>query len=468
MNTAQLQEIEQATAVLLTQNIRVLQTHFFSDTEFGQIKQLLTWLSPAVGATVIDAGCGVGETARIMAQMREDLHFKLVNISRFQLSHCPTGDQFEHIEADFHAMPIADQSADAMLINSSMCHSDPIKLFREAARVLKDGAPLLVTDLCRMSGDNALMERVIASRAWPAETIEAWARQAGFEFESGIAGKGDDSQLRALFKSDEKYDLVFAGTLPCVWRFVRRVIHDPIESAFWRHERIAMQFSGGRDSLATLYSLRPYWDRMTVYHLDTGDQFPETRELVEKIAAMVPRFERIQGMLADTIANHGLATDLLPTNNTQVGQMVSGAKHKMLDRYDCCYRSLMRPMHNRMIDDGVTLIIRGQRDSDYKSPPKKSGDIEGQFEVLYPIQSWSDKDVMAYLEKIDAPITRFYAEGLDTTLECMTCTAWWDDGRAAYLKKHYPEKYQEYIRKLGIVRDAISAQFSFLKREFKA
>ncbi len=55
---------------------------------------------------------------------------------------------------------------------------------------------------------------------------------------------------------------------------------DHTASAFARHKRIAFQFSGGRDSTAALYLLRAYWSRMTVIHLDTGDQFPETREVV--------------------------------------------------------------------------------------------------------------------------------------------------------------------------------------------
>ena len=38
-----------------------------------------------------------------------------------------------------------------------------------------------------------------------------------------------------------------------------------------RHERIALQFSGGKDSLALWGLMRPHLDRVVVYHVDTGD-----------------------------------------------------------------------------------------------------------------------------------------------------------------------------------------------------
>ena len=61
-----------------------------------------------------------------------------------------------------------------------------------------------------------------------------------------------------------------------------------------RHGRGALQFSGGKDSLALVYLLRPQWDRLTLYHVDTGDLLPEVREIVDTVEAMVPDFRRIE------------------------------------------------------------------------------------------------------------------------------------------------------------------------------
>jgi len=157
----------------------------------------------------------------------------------------------------------------------------------------------------------------------------------------------------------------------------------------------------------------------------------------------------------------------MPTDHTPAGRLVSGLP-SLIDRYECCYRSLMAPMHQRMLEDGITLIIRGQRDSDYVTPPMRSGDSDGQIEVFYPIQDWTDQDVMEYLAWLGIEPTPFYDHGLSTTPECMTCSAWWDDGRAAYLKQHHPEKHAEYVAKLQTVRAAIMNQMKDLDAELAA
>lgn len=241
-----------------------------------------------------------------------------------------------------------------------------------------------------------------------------------------------------------------------------------IEQAFARHERVGFQFSGGRDSLAALYFLRPYWERMTVYHTDAGEQFPETKALVDRVAAEIPRFVRIPGLLHETRRLRGFPSDIVPTDNTPVGLMVSGAAVKIIDRYECCFHSVMYPMHQKMLEDGITLIVRGQRDSDYVRPPMRSGEQDGGVEVLYPIQAWNDEQVLAYLDRIGVKPAPFYAEGLRTTPECMTCTAWWDDRRAAYLKRHHPDKYLEYVGNLAIVKGEIMRQFASLDAELTA
>jgi len=61
-----------------------------------------------------------------------------------------------------------------------------------------------------------------------------------------------------------------------------------------RHGRGALHFSGGKDSLALVYLLRPSWERLTLYHVDTGDLLPEVREIVDMVEGMVPDFRRIE------------------------------------------------------------------------------------------------------------------------------------------------------------------------------
>lgn len=236
-----------------------------------------------------------------------------------------------------------------------------------------------------------------------------------------------------------------------------------MQAYFDRHERIAFQFSGGKDSLAALHLLHPWWDRMTVYWLDAGDGFPETYEIVVKTAARVPNFVRIDSPVTKVIEEHGIPTDLLPATHTDFGHALFGSTEKMQDRLSCCARAVMLPMHERMKADGITLIIRGQKDADI-GWMIRSGTVREGIEFWFPLQDWSTEQVFDYLRAHDLPVNPVY-ETMDTTPECMTCSAWWDDNRAQYLKRNYPKQHAQYQSRLARIRVAVAPLITAFNRE---
>lgn len=217
-----------------------------------------------------------------------------------------------------------------------------------------------------------------------------------------------------------------------------------------RHERIALSFSGGKDSLAVVYLLREHLDRVTVYHVDTGDLLPEQMEVVQHVRDFAPNFVTIQTDSYGWTQEHGLPTDLLPYGAHFLGYAMGHCGLRLVTRYDCCYRNLMEPAFLRMKADDITLVIRGTKEIDTPRMATRSGQVLEGLEFWYPLQAWSHDDVFAYLREQGAPISRVY-DHVTNSPECARCSAWWNEGRAAYLKRFYPELGREYAERLRAI-----------------
>jgi len=234
-----------------------------------------------------------------------------------------------------------------------------------------------------------------------------------------------------------------------------------------RHDKIALHFSGGKDSLACVHLLRDELHRITVYHLDTGDQLPELQESVAAVEAMAPHFVRIQGDVPGWIARNGIPTDLVPYASHPIGRMLGQERVPLVPRYDCCFSNIMQPLGERTSADGCTLIIRGTKRADMPHLPWASGEIDAPsgIELYLPLQDWTDEDVLGFLRSQGIPLSRFYADGLHSASDCARCSAWWDEGRGAYLRKHHPEIWADYRARLGLILNEIIPPMGWLRTE---
>jgi phosphoadenosine phosphosulfate reductase len=230
-----------------------------------------------------------------------------------------------------------------------------------------------------------------------------------------------------------------------------------------RHEKVALSYSGGKDSTACVHLLREYLDRITLYHVDTGDLLPEMRESVARVEAFAPNFVRIETHVGEWIAAHGLPSDLVPYTAHAVGQHM-GEGTPIVARYDCCYLNLMWPLFKRVMDDGNTLLIRGTKSIDMPRLPAQDGEVVAGVELYYPLLDWSNEQVFAFLRREDVKLPRVY-DYVTNSPECARCSAWWGEGRAAYLKKYHPELWAEYDARLQVVIDAIAPSLALLRHE---
>lgn len=228
-----------------------------------------------------------------------------------------------------------------------------------------------------------------------------------------------------------------------------------LSQIFNRHQKVAFQFSGGKDSTAALLLLRHYWPKMSVYWLDSGDSFPETKLVIDAVVDMgIENFVRIPGLVNEVISQYGPPSDIVPFGASEVSHTMLVDTHPMIqERALCCLRSKMMPMHQRMLDDGVTLIVRGQKSCDKFKGPFKSGDVVDGFEFFYPVEDWTDEQIFAYLNEACPEAASLYTS-LDKSGDCMRCSAWLGDQRGMYLKKHHPQSFTDYKNRLRLIANA--------------
>lgn len=230
----------------------------------------------------------------------------------------------------------------------------------------------------------------------------------------------------------------------------------------------ALQFSGGKDSLACLLMLREagQLEQVSVYWVNTLDGCPETLAIVDWARSLVPDLIEIRSDARAWRQVFGDPSDLVPASSHFLGVAYGMSDRQLVGRFDCCFHNLMRPMHERMLADGVDAVIRGTKLCDTGRVPHEGA--AGEYEVILPIKNWSHEEVFAYLASRGAPANPIYEHfaGISAP-ECMSCTAWWDDGKAGYLAKRHPGRVGEYRANLSEIKALLQSHLADLESELE-
>ena len=212
--------LEQATQLALDAGYRLFQTHRVSADDRYQVSYLRAALNPPRGALVLDAGCGIGEVARLMHEQRPDLRFILANVSPMQLAECPTGPAFQGLNADCHDLPLPDEHVDAVLFASALTQMDAKFVLHEAARVTKPGGIVLLSEMVRTDGDGAEFEAVTTARVHTFDELAGYAAAAGLRLDFGFMYEADDSHFRAMLRDLGRESLI-EPIRPVIMRFIK-------------------------------------------------------------------------------------------------------------------------------------------------------------------------------------------------------------------------------------------------------
>lgn len=240
--------------------------------------------------------------------------------------------------------------------------------------------------------------------------------------------------------------------------------HDEVEARLAGHEA-ALQFSGGRDSLACLYLLRPWWPRITVLWANPGAPMPETLEQMAEIRRQVPNFIEVRGEQPAFIERYGPPSDLVPVWQSFPGDaLVSRPGKSVQSALACCFANFWRPMQAVVKGMGFTLLIRGQRDAEVRRNPAAvdGAELDG-VRFWLPLQDWAHEHVSEYLAAIGVRPPTYY-QATRASVDCWSCTAYLDDnmGKLAYLTERHPAMASELRRHLRRVERAVRPDYQRL------
>jgi len=212
-----------------------------------------------------------------------------------------------------------------------------------------------------------------------------------------------------------------------------------------------IQVSGGIDSMALLFSLRPLWHDALVMWGDSGAAYSDVVELMDKVRALVPHFMHVRGDQPGVIAAFGHPVDLVPVSHTRAGEMIYGAQPIVFQSYlDCCARARFWPLQNAVRGCGAKVVYRGQRNDDKRRARIEHEHVDSAgITYRFPLRDWSRAQVFEFMER-EAPdyIPTYYAAGELTSRDCWSCTAYRDDNAARV--EHLPEPQRAQVE--GVIR----------------
>jgi phosphoadenosine phosphosulfate reductase len=217
----------------------------------------------------------------------------------------------------------------------------------------------------------------------------------------------------------------------------------------------ALQFSGGKDSIACLYLLRDEWPTLRVVWVNTGAAYPDMVDYMEVWKKILPHFVEVRTNQPEQIARNGFPSDVVVVNDTAFGRQFINRNTPVMQPYlNCCAENIWFPLMQAMHDIGATEIVRGQRKSDARKSFIQPNDVIDGVRYTFPIYGWTDEEVFAYLKNVGALMPEAYARGEKTGRDCWDCTAYLDDN-AQRIRNLSPERRAVVVGRIRAIRSAV-------------
>lgn len=226
---------------------------------------------------------------------------------------------------------------------------------------------------------------------------------------------------------------------------------DLVKQAIEKHKpNIYVAFSGGKCSEVVLHMALKYWKDIPVMFNNTGVEFPETIDFVNKLK---------EEWNLNLIETHPEKTfwDCVEKYGIPTFKSASKRKHGEGSRPKCCYHLKEKPARKIEIEKGFKAIFTGIRGAESHNRKVLSMSCGQRYLTkttgmwrIHPIIFWEDNQVDDYIKNNNLSINQAYIKwnGIYKRVGCLPCTAYKD--WTIKLQKSHPKLYQLLQNKQGV------------------
>lgn len=222
-------------------------------------------------------------------------------------------------------------------------------------------------------------------------------------------------------------------------------------------DRVAVAFSGGRDSLVALHLTLQVYPIIPVMFVNTSIEFPETLSYVRQLAEawrlnlfeVKPQvnFWRLTEEQGIPVAGRG--------NTTFMRDLSQRAGVKLSN--SCCRRMKETPARQFYREHRIEGVVTGLRVSESLMRKMNFADYGAlRYSTTYgtlvswPLYAWTDRDISDYIALHGLPVNPLYEMGYNR-VGCWACLQdmFYKDSRLFTLQKQHPNLYEAVKRKFG-------------------
>lgn len=217
-----------------------------------------------------------------------------------------------------------------------------------------------------------------------------------------------------------------------------------------------LAFSGGKDAWACLFHVRKKLDKILVIWIDTGKNYPELLESIDKAERLCPNFVRVRVDRVGQNDYQGLPSDIVPVNWTRLGQECTGKKEVLVQSYlSCCYENIASNLTKFCKQNGITTLINGQRNGDRNKSTSRNGDVVFGIRRVQPIEKWTEEQVYEFISRFMELPDHFKFK--HSSMDCYDCTAYRKDTQdiSWHRRLNWPLLHEEYENRKSLLDNAL-------------